>query len=160
MCRTRKLRSGSASEATLDSRQLEHIDDKTDELAYYRSIANKAMPILPYHDSKHPCWANRSVATNPHLREEIQQAHKDYAVVRDRMKRRFLIPSKTNPWREVGVLWRAEGSSETVLFAYAPFQWQTGRAGSVMDVTAGAPVATSQGLLATVARHTYLCRSP
>lgn len=125
---------------------------------YYRCVANKGMPILPYYDSKHPYHVNRNVATNPYVRAEVQQANHDYAVVRAKMKRRFLIPSKTNPWQEIGVLWRDEQTSEEVLFAYGTFQYRIGRTRSVEDVTTGEAVAVADGTLSAVPGHTYLIR--
>ena len=127
--------------------------------SYYRAVANKAMPILPYHPSKHPYWGNRSVATNPAVAAEVAQANRDYGAVRSSMARRFLIPSATNPWQEIGVLWRDGKGKGEVLFAYGEFAWRPGAGTrSVHDVTAGKPVALANGAFATQARHTYLLR--
>jgi hypothetical protein len=123
---------------------------------YYRCIANKAMPIVPYADSTHPYWVDRSVANNPYFQAEASQANQDYASIRTKMKRCFLIPSKENPWQEIGVLWRDDETEAEVLFAYGDFLWQVGEDRRVHDVTTSKAVELTQGLLNTVARHTYL----
>ena len=127
--------------------------------SYYRAVANKAMPILPYHPSKHPYWGNRSVATNPAVAAEVVQANRDYAIVRSRMTQRELIPSAANPWQEIGVLWRDGQGKDDVLFAYGEFEWRPGAdTRSVQDVTAGKPVGLSAGAFGTLPQHTYLIR--
>ena len=72
------------------------------------------------------------------------------------MKRRFLIPSKENPWQEIGVLWRDDETEAEVLFAYGEFLWQVGEDRRVHDVTTSKAAELTQGVLNTVARHTYL----
>ena len=124
--------------------------------AYYRAIANKCMPNIPYYRSKHPYWVNRNIVTNPYLEAEVAQANRDYALVRDKMARRFLIPSESNPWQEIGVLWSDGRGAEEVLFAYGDFQWPVGQVRSVKDVTTGETVALPDGKLPAQRKHTYL----
>lgn len=125
---------------------------------YYRAVANHAMPILPFHPSKHPYHLNRNVAMNPYLQAEVAQANRDYMAVRHKMKRRFLIPSKTSPWQEVGVLWRNEQPDEEVIFAYGTFEWKVEATQSVTDVTTGKPVALEDRAFTALPKHTYLIR--
>ncbi len=124
--------------------------------AYYRAIANKCMPNVPYLRSQHPYWLDRNVVTNPYIEPEVLRANRDYVLVRDKMERRFLIPSESNPWQEIGVLWRSQQGDEAVLYAYADFPWPVGRFRAVRDVTTGQPVAIVARRCNAIAKHTYL----
>lgn len=123
---------------------------------YYRSIANNATPMLPYRESDHPWWDHRAIPTNEALTEEIAQANQDYAAVRSRMVRRYLVPSAENPLREIGGLWHDDDGQEQVLFAYGRFEWDTRGFRRVQDVTAGKPAQVKNGILTTEPKHTYL----
>lgn len=122
---------------------------------YYRSIANKATPMLPYRESDHPWWLHRALPTNEALTEEVAQANRDFVAVRSRMVRRFLVPSQDTPMQEIGVLWR-DGTGDEVLFAYGTFDWDPSGFSQVIDITAGEAAQLHAGRLTTEAKHTYL----
>ncbi len=120
---------------------------------YYRSIANKAFPIMPV---KYVLWTYEYRAINlfPRLMQQVRQANADWAAVKDLMVRRRLIASADDPWEDVGVEWARPGTDERALFAYGVFDYALPEGATVRDVTTGERVDVT-GSLRTQCCHTY-----
>ena len=125
---------------------------------YYRSIANKSFPMLPY---RYVFWTYeyRSLDQFPELRRQVRRANLDWAAVKDLMVHRHLIAAKDDPWRDVGVEWTKPGSRDRALFSYGEFDYPVTPRAKVIDVTAGAHVKPA-GVLKTKCCHTYRIEPP
>jgi len=121
--------------------------------SYYRYIANKAFPMMPV---RYSLWTYEYKALDqfPKLREQVRQANRDWAAVRDLMVRRRLIAAAADPWRDVGVEWSGAESGELALYAYGEFEHPLPGGARVTDVTTGKPV-ECDGMLRTECCHTY-----
>ena len=119
---------------------------------YYRSIANKAFPMLPY---RYVLWTYeyKSLAQFPELRRQVRRANLDWAAVQDLMVHRRLIAA-ADPWKDMGVEWSKPGSPARALFAYGEFKYRVPSGARVTDVTEG-KVVRRGGVLRTKCCHTY-----
>jgi hypothetical protein len=86
----------------------------------------------------------------------LRQINRDYAQVMDKMQYRQLLADGES-W--LGTAWTQDGSTDVVVFAFAPFNLEVGGTAAVTNITTGEQF-TAEGSFPAQAWYTYLVVLP